>query len=163
MTTKMKLAAVATIAVALLWSLPAHASTVSIALGSTLNVVAGPDTSGFVAFAAPLLPGWTVNSVFVAGNPPNPNPQLLASGSFNISGGPADLAVFVTSVGNTLLGPTFETVSTTNALPAGWSVEEKTWIGPDNTPFGMGTLIGDQIFTSVGTSQQFQGASPTSP
>jgi len=164
MTMKMKLAAVATTAVALLWSLPAHASTVSIALGSTSNVVAGPDASGNTFLVAPLPPGWSLNSVTVTGNPPIPNPQLLASTSFNIAAaGSATLAVFVTSVDNIPLGPSFLTTSTTNALPAGWTVEEKTWIGPDNMPFGLGTLIGDQIFTSMGVSQQIGGASPANP
>lgn len=163
MTMKMKLAAVAMVAVALLWSLPAHASTVSIALGIPANVVAGPDPSGNVEFEGPLLPGWSLNVVGISGNPPIPNPQLLASSSFNIAATPATLDVFVTSQDNIPLGPSFLSTFTTNEVPAGWTVEEKTWIGPDNTAFGMQTLIGDQTFTSTGTSQQIGVAAPANP
>ena len=67
MTMKIKLAAVATVAVALLWSLPAHASTVSIALATTSNVVAGPD-SGNTIVAGASFGSFTINHVS-AGQP----------------------------------------------------------------------------------------------
>ena len=68
MTMKIKLAAMATVAVALLWSLPAHASTVSIALGTTSNVVAGPD-SGNTIVAGASFGSFTINHVSGAGQP----------------------------------------------------------------------------------------------
>jgi hypothetical protein len=165
MTMKMKLVAVATVALALLWSLPVHASTVSIGLGPNplLDVVAGPNASGN-AFFSGSSGAFIVNNVIVLGNPPLLNPQVLGSLSINLSaGGPGTLDVWVTSQDNIPLGPSFMSGLTSNVLPAGWSVELKTWIGPDNNPFGTGTLIGDQTFTAIGTSVQNGGALPSTP
>jgi hypothetical protein len=157
---KMKLAALATVAVALLWGLPAHASTVSIALGTTSNVIAS-SASGIVAGSAPF-GAFGTNIVSVAGTPPAPPADVLGSTSTNI-GGPGTLDVFVTSVDNIPEGSIFLSSFTSNILPAGWTVEEKTWIGPDNMAFGMGTLIGDHTFNAIGTFEQTGGASPANP
>jgi len=170
-TMKMKLAAVATV-VALLWSLPAHASTVTIGIGATPVVCAvgcGPDPSGIlisVVTGAPFL----ANIVSVTGNPPLSNPNLLGSLLQNISAsGPGTLDVWVTSQGNLpTLGPGFTSNFTSNTLPTGWTVEMKTWIGNDNAAFGgspgiPGTLIADHTFNSAGTFSQTGFASPANP
>jgi hypothetical protein len=52
---------------------------------------------------------------------------------------------------------------TTNEVPAGWTIEKKTWIGPDNAMFGTGTLIGDHVFNAIGTSAVLGGATPSNP
>jgi hypothetical protein len=165
MTMKKKLAAVATVAVALLWSLPAHASRVTIGFGPTPTIVAGPDSSGNVS-ANMSFGSFLVNDVSVIGNPPLINPQLLISSSanFTLSGG--TMEVWVTSQDNSsVLGPGFMTSLTSNNLSPGSTLEIKTWIGPDNDLFGTGTLIGDHTFNSPGidTSVQNAFASPTDP
>lgn len=171
MTMKMKLAAVATVVVAFLWSLPAHASTVSIGLGAVPVVPPGcpPSSSGVAvctdgAFPAPI----TIASV--TGNPPLTNPDLLGSTLNNITFAAAGtLDVWVTSQGNIpTLGPGFTSNLTSNVLPAGWTVEIKTWIGNDNAAFGgspgiPGTLIADHTFNSADTFSQTMFASPDNP
>jgi len=160
MTMKMKLAAVVTGAVALLWSMPAHASTVSIAFGTPGNVVAGP-APGLTANTPPgSLGTFSANLVGLSGDSMT-NP--LFSVSQNVAASPGTMNVFVTSTDNTPLGPSFLSSMTTNILPAGWTVELKTWIGPDDTAFGMQTLIGDQILSAAGTAQVTMGASPADP
>jgi len=162
MTMKMKLAAVATMAVAFLWSLPAHASTVTIGFGAVPVVPAGcgPSSSGSLA-CNNSAGNFVVNTASVTGNPPNSNPVLLGSTLTNVTiltGGTMD--VWVTSQGNSPpLGPSFVTDLTSNIL-AGWSVEVKTWIGPDDTMFGTGTLISDHTFTGADVFSQVGFASP---
>ena len=170
-TMKMKLAAVATV-VALLWSLPAHASTVTIGIGATPVVCAvgcGPDPSGIAISAVTGAP-FLANIVSVTGNPPLSNPNLLGSLLQNISAsGPGTLDVWITSQGNIpTLGPGFTSNLTSNVLPAGWTVEMKTWIGNDNAAFGgspgiPGTLIADHTFNSADTFSQTGFASPDNP
>jgi len=172
MTMKMKLAAVATVVVVFLWSLPAHASTVSIGLGAVPMVPAGcgPNSSGIATcidnpgFPAP------ITIVSVTGNPPLTNPDLLGSTLNNITFAAAGtLDVWVTSQGNIpTLGPGFTSNLTSNVLPAGWTVEMKTWIGNDNAAFGgspgiPGTLIADHTFNSAATFSQTMFASPDNP
>src|SRR5215475_10914427 len=101
MTMKMKLVAVVTVAVALLWSLPAHASTVSIAFGTPGNVVAGPDASGGTSAFQPF-GSFNFNFVGLTGAPPNDPTEVLSSTSQNA--GVGTMTVFVTSTGNTPLG-----------------------------------------------------------
>ena len=169
MTMKMKLAAVATIVVAFLWSLPAHASTVQIGLGAVPVVPpgCGPESSGV---ATCLTTSPTIIVASVTGNPPLTNPDLLGSTLNNITFAAAGtLDVWVTSQGNIpTLGPGFTSNLTSNVLPAGWTVEMKTWIGNDNAAFGgspgiPGTLIADHTFNSASTFSQTGFASPDNP
>jgi len=161
MTIKMKLGTVA-VAVALLWSLPAHASTVSIGFGPSPVLVATSPT-GITGVSGLSSGTFLANSVDVFGNPPLVNPQLLASTSLNftLSGGTMD--VWVTSQDNTLLGPGFMSTLTTNEVPANWTVEQKVWIGPDNALFGTGMLIADHTFNSIDTAVVNAFASPANP
>jgi len=167
MTMKMKLVAVATVAVAFLWSLPAHASTITVGFGAVPVVPAvgcGPDSSGVVTCIPPPMGSFVTNIATGVGNPPNTNPVLLGSTLTNITVGAGTLDVWVTSQGNIpTLGPGFLSNLTSNTLPAGWSVEMKTWIGPDDTMFGTGTLIGDHTFNSADVFSQVGFASPDNP
>src|SRR5215472_13010344 len=90
MTMKMKLVAVATVAVAFLWSLPAHASTITVGFGAVPVVPAvgcGPDSSGVVTCIPPPMGSFVTNIATGVGNPPNTNPVLLGSTLTNITVG----------------------------------------------------------------------------
>jgi hypothetical protein len=106
---------------------------------------------------------FNLNFIIGTGNPPLVLPTLLGTVSQNIATGPGTLDVWVTSQDNVPLGPSFISSLTTNILPPGWSVEMKTWIGPDDTAFGTGTLIGDHTLSSIGTDMETGFASPDNP
>ncbi len=77
------------------------------------------------------------------------NDQISASGS-------GILNVYITYTG--LTGPLgtldFRSGLTTNEVPTGWSVLEKTFVDPSNTAYGTATPLASQMFTAIGTSVQ---------
>jgi len=76
-------------------------------------------------------------------------PSLLDGNSINTStskGGTLDIKV---SSQNLLSAGGFLSSFTNNGMPAGWTVEEKTWASASDTLFATGTLLSDHTFTCL--------------
>ena len=157
------------VAVGLAAAAPAHAVTVWIGLqqvttnsGLITTVAhdnAGPSTAAFFGSYGTT---FTTNLITATGLPTVNPPDVLDSTSFDITsvGGtqPNDLYVYISSLDN--YEPfgvlRFNTQFTSNALPAGWTVTEQTWLDLTDTKYlAAGTLLGSAMFTSasVGLNQ----------
>lgn len=71
------------------------------------------------------------------------------------------LELFVSTTGNTPASPSFESIFTSNSLPAGWSVVESTYANNDNTLFSTlpADLLATTTFTTTGTNTQIDNPS----
>jgi len=153
-----KLIALTGIATAFLWASTANSATLSIGLqqagvnGGAITTVAGPGV-GSAVFAGGAYGSFTFNNVSATGRPTTPLPDILASTTTNISSTTAGtLNVWVTSVGNTDVGSSWTSSFTSNLLPTGWTVTEKTYLDNANTAFGTAIQLGSAVFNAIGTS-----------
>ena len=81
-------------------------------------------------------------------------PTLLQSTSTNTSTGTAgtlDIYITRTDITSPTIG--FLSAFTSNLLPAGWTVQERTYVSTTNQVF-TGTALGDFTFNAIGTNSQ---------
>jgi hypothetical protein len=141
---------------ALLCASAASAATVSIAFGTTSNVVA-TGTGG-----ATYNTSGTGYSVSIGGIG-QPAFNVLASNtldfeSFNLS--PSTFNIYVTSTGNTGAVGTqpFLSSFTSQLLPAGWTLTEATYYSSSNAAFGMTGPLSSSTFTGTGSATSIASA-----
>jgi hypothetical protein len=101
------------------------------------------------------------NNVSGIGNPPLTSPSLLNSNSINVSSGTAGtLQVYVSESGITT--PTglqnFLSAFTENALTAGFTVQEQTFLDAADGVYALTTGLGNTMFTAIGTDTQLNAA-----
>lgn len=149
----------------------AHADVITIGLGvnggAISQVASGP---GFAMFSGSY-GAFDINGITGAGNPPETGATVLSSTDYNLtSAGTTDvLDVYVTASGITNYAgwDSFTSTFTENALPAGWTVTESTfldttdgvpqtdWTMPSNTLTDWesgATWLGSATFPNIGTS-----------
>ena len=76
-------------------------------------------------------------------------PSLLDGNSINTSTTTAGTLDVKVSAQNLLSAGAFISAFTSNGMPQGWTVEEKTWANASNTLFATNTLLSDHIFTCL--------------
>jgi hypothetical protein len=134
----------------------ANAVTVSIGLqqagvnGGAVTQVATASSPSSASFNANY-GTFTSVSVTGTGNPPLFNPSLLNSDTIDVAGG-GSLNIFVTS--QHISQPTglmnFLSSFTSNALTAGWTVTERTFVDAGDGKFTTTTPASSELFTGIG-------------
>jgi PEP-CTERM motif len=76
-------------------------------------------------------------------------PSLLDANSISTSAATAGTLDVKVSAQNLLSAGGFRSAFTSNGMPQGWTVEEKTWANASNILFATDTLLSDYIFTCV--------------
>ena len=149
---------------------------VAIALGSTeasatqIKLGFGPDggittlatcVDSLCSYSGALGPIFTSNNITGTGSPPNSPRDLLSSTTLNVSTtGAGSVTIWVTASNYTSPVGTLPFLSsfTSNLLPAGWSVQETTFLCTGNsnfcTPLSGAVQLADKTFTAIGTMQQ---------
>jgi len=76
-------------------------------------------------------------------------PSLLDANSISTSTTTAGTLDVKVSAQNLLSAGAFQSAFTSNGMPNGWTVEEKTWANASNILFATDTLLSDYIFNCV--------------
>jgi hypothetical protein len=125
----------------------ANANPIEIGLSTTAGTptpVAGPSNS--IAVYGSVYNGFTVQ----VGATADPNIPDLFSDTIDItsSGSGGSLYIWVSSVDNTTTQPSWLSSFTSNSLPSGWTIEEKTFVGGNDSYFDTTNLVGDSTFVN---------------
>lgn len=151
---------------------PANAGLISIGLQQT-GVNGGAITTqttgaGIANITGVLYGTFLLNSVTAQDTATLGIPDLVFSNSLNTSSSTAGtLEVWITSQGLTF--PSTSTTAsvlsafTSNTLPAGWTVTEKTFYDAANGLYATATPLGSATFTSIGTNNEITSNSFTTP
>lgn len=117
-----------------------------IGTGSASSAVVGSSTLG----------GFTVTSV-TAGGDFSTIPFSTTALNLKFSGGNSAITVWATLTGVTAPLGNLGIISalTSNSLPAGWTVQETTYVDPFNAAYGTTTKLATNTFTAIGTDQSF--------
>jgi hypothetical protein len=148
-----RLMAVASLASACL--LPAAASAQNVFIGLS-NTNGGFITEASGIGTASLGAGITFGSfssvqVSATGAPILTLPSLVDTNTINTSGTGGTLWVAITETGLTTPLSSIGSSFTSNALTAGWTVNEQTFLNTDNALYGEETPLGNAVFTAIGT------------
>jgi hypothetical protein len=141
----------------LMWASAANASTITIGLqqtgfngGAITPVAVGIGSASIQNLAYGT---FNANSVSVTGNPILPLPDILDSSSLNVlTISVGTLTVYVTSQNNHDTANAWLSSFTSNQVPTGWTVTEKTYLDPGNGLFSTAILLGSSVFNAQGVS-----------
>jgi hypothetical protein len=154
-------------------SLAVSASLLPSAAGAADNVFIGLSNtnSGFTtegsgtgtASLGAGIPFGTFSSVqaSVTGSPPLSLPSLIDTQTINVSGTGGTLWVAITQTGLTTPLSQIGSSFTSNALTAGWTVTETTFLNKDNALYGEETQLGTAAFSAIGTQGPVNTATTT--